>query len=166
MRNYWVISDTHWGHANIIRYCQRPFASVEEMDDAMVTYWNETVKSNDYVYHLGDVLSGKYRRDVDVAIKLLRSLNGHKRLVLGNHDDGKSQAFRVCFDEITMWRQYPSMGLLMTHCPAHESTLNAKWPRNVHGHVHEKDPPSPAHVNVSVERIDYRPINVEELRVR
>ena len=80
-RNIWVISDTHFGHANILSYSDRPFSNVTEMDEYMVTAWNETVKDGDIVYHLGDVYFSS------VGAQNLPKLKGRKRLVLGNHDD-------------------------------------------------------------------------------
>ncbi|MEJ7707010.1 MAG: hypothetical protein WKF82_06805 [Nocardioidaceae bacterium] len=52
-------SDTHFSHANIIRLCNRPFADVDEMDEAIIERWNATVTSADTVYHLGDVALGQ-----------------------------------------------------------------------------------------------------------
>ena len=51
-------ADTHWGHRNIIRYCQRPFADVDEMNEALITNWNSTVGKDDIVFHLGDFAMG------------------------------------------------------------------------------------------------------------
>lgn len=55
MTNIWLVSDTHFNHSNIIKYCNRPYQSVSEMDWDMVEKWNSVVKPNDHVYHLGDV---------------------------------------------------------------------------------------------------------------
>jgi calcineurin-like phosphoesterase family protein len=74
-------SDTHFGHANIIKYCKRPFASVEEMDNTLIHNWNAVVRPEDTVYHLGDFAVGG-----GPAAPYLRRLNGTIYFCLGNHD--------------------------------------------------------------------------------
>ncbi len=83
MSNTWWTSDTHFGHRNIIRYCDRPYSSVEEMDEAIIKEWNNKVGPEDIVYHLGDF---SFYRKVDVAISLLERLNGDIFFIKGNHD--------------------------------------------------------------------------------
>ena len=75
-------SDTHFGHANIIKYCKRPFASIEENNQEIIRRWNEKVPEDGIVFHLGDVGFGN-RSDTD---EILRQLNGTIYLVIGNHD--------------------------------------------------------------------------------
>jgi calcineurin-like phosphoesterase family protein len=75
-------ADLHLGHRRISELAGRPFASVGEMDDALIANWNETVDASDEVWVLGDVVMGK----IDESLALCRSLNGHKHLILGNHD--------------------------------------------------------------------------------
>lgn len=75
-------SDTHFGHTNIIKYCNRPFADAGEMDRAIIANWNETVKPEDTIYHMGDVFFTSPER----AKHILSNLNGYKILILGNHD--------------------------------------------------------------------------------
>lgn len=74
-------ADLHFFHANIIKYCNRPFKTVEEMNEKLVEYWNETVAPEDTVYYLGDFSLAK--RPVEL---FLPRLNGTKRLICGNHD--------------------------------------------------------------------------------
>lgn len=84
-----LMSDTHFGHGAVIRTCSRPFADVCEMDAVMLESWNATVRPEDTVIHLGDFA---YRYDVAKLPKLFGSLNGHKDLVKGNHDDAETLA--------------------------------------------------------------------------
>lgn len=170
-REIWVISDTHFGHRNIIDYCDRPFKTTWHMNQAIRDNWNSVVKDGDIVYHLGDVYMG-WNESQDIQ-PFLNSLKGRKRLVLGNHDDAKDINLYNTFQKIMVWRKFPEFGLLLTHVPVHESSLyrgatgNEKEPKkllNVHGHIHEKQSPTQDHRNVSVEQIAYCPINIEELR--
>ena len=177
MRDIWLISDTHFGHENILKFRHggddgplirgSRFSSVEEMDETMVENWNKTVKPGDKIYHLGDVFFG----DKERFIKLWKRLNGQKRLILGNHDDAKFFAKHELVAQIHMWRMFPEHGLLLTHTPQHESTLFEGRFRNfpgnalnVHGHIHQNPAPSPLHRVVCVEHIDYTPIHIEEVR--
>jgi calcineurin-like phosphoesterase family protein len=98
-------------------------------------------------------------------------LNGQKRLIVGNHDNIKFHAAGGWWGKIDLWRMFPEFGLLLTHVPVHNSTLkeNHRWGEgkmiNVHGHIHQNPSPTPEHKCVSVEQINYTPINLEELRV-
>ena len=74
-------SDQHFGHFNIIRLCSRPFETVEEMDEALLSKWNAKVKADDTVYILGDL----FFRAAKVE-PILKALNGRKHLIVGNHD--------------------------------------------------------------------------------
>lgn len=78
----WYTADTHFGHARIIEYCQRPFATVQEMDEGLVERWNERVADDDHVLVLGDFALGK----IAESLQVVRRLKGHKVLVSGNHD--------------------------------------------------------------------------------
>lgn len=177
-RNIWIISDTHWGHTNIIRYCNRPFwkaaigeyntdgSSVMEpdtvaMDEKIIENWNYVVKANDIVYHLGDVYFGKPRG-------FLERCQGRKRLILGNHDKGKDPYLLANFQKIDVWRMFPEHGLILTHVPVHYTSRNPdKCPINVHGHIHNNYViKEEGYVNVSCEMINYTPVNIEDLRPR
>lgn len=76
------ISDTHFGHKNIIKYSGRPFYTYEDMDSSLIKRWNKVVGDTDVVYHLGDVALGPSER----WDHILKALNGYKVLVVGNHD--------------------------------------------------------------------------------
>jgi calcineurin-like phosphoesterase family protein len=81
-------SDTHFNHANVIKYCVRPFASIEEMNRVMIERWNAVVGPEDTVYHLGDFAMGKPSE----WPAFLRQLNGAKKILIrGNHDRSSRQ---------------------------------------------------------------------------
>ncbi len=176
MSEIFVISDTHFGHANIIKYCNRPFRDTHEMDECMIANWNTEISPQDKVYHLGDVyFGGGYPNDAtssrdDKIDGLLSRLNGHKRLILGNHDVGKDKHLLKHFDKIGMWRMFPEFGLLLTHVPVHESTLGenpeSRQLTNLHGHIHQNRSPKGRYKNVCVEWTNYGPINIEDLKVK
>lgn len=166
LRKIWVISDTHFGHENIIRYCNRPFKNRHEMDAAIVSNWNEAVQDHDIVYHLGDVYFPG-GNEPDYFWKLLKSLKGRKRLVLGNHDDLPNKALYAHFQKIVAWRHFGGeYNCILTHMPLHiESSVfpDEGKPFNVHGHIHNNKSPTNKHINVSVEQTNYYPVDLEEL---
>ena len=191
MSNIWVISDTHFNHANILKFTDSNtgdlirgsrFATVREMDDYMIERWNATVKPGDKVYHLGDVFFGYNDADYAYFQRMWPKLHGQKRLIVGNHDDIKYMARGGFFSKIYMWRMFPEFGLLMTHVPVHQSNLRIyveegdytegdagvvqKQFLNVHGHIHQNPSPEGPYRNMSVEAIDYTPVNIEDLRIR
>ena len=168
MREIWVISDTHFGHENIIKYCNRPFSSVYDMNETMVENWNKTVKDEDHVWHLGDVyFTGGFQHEDEnkssVAWNFMKRLKGKKRLCLGNHDNGHNQLLLHFFEKIVLWRDWKELGLVMTHIPLHLSNIK-EGRTNIHGHIHQNKSPDGPYRNVSVEQINYTPINIEELR--
>lgn len=161
----WFISDTHFGHANILTFADeqgrrvRPeFASVEEMDEQLVTNWNASVRPSDHIYHLGDV--AMRRQDVE---RIMPRLHGHKRLVRGNHDIFKTAMYYRFFDEIYGSRVLD--GMLFTHIPVHPQSLG-RFRANIHGHIHERKEYGPGYLNISVERTGYQPLSLEEISAR
>ena len=181
-RDIWVISDTHFRHANILKFTDsntgklvRPmFADVDHMDEHMIERWNSVVKPGDIVYHLGDVVIG----DKEWFKKNWPRLNGSKRLIVGNHDDIPFLASGGFFKKVQMWRMFPEFGLMFSHVPLHTSNLlrlkekGGKYPDdciellNIHGHIHQNPSPVGPYRNMSVEAINYTPVNIEERRVK
>jgi len=128
----WFISDTHFGHKNILEYEPeaRPFSSLEEMHETMIERWNSVVSTNDVVYHLGDFAFGKHN------IKIAARLNGKKRLVLGNHDTYPTADYLEYFDKLygcVFWERR-----VLSHIPVHPNGLGTRWMLNIHGHLHSK----------------------------
>lgn len=132
----WLISDCHFNHRNIIKYCNRPFSSVEEMNATLIENWNSIVNNNDRVFMLGDFcLSGK-----DKIIEIGNQLKGRKTLIMGNHDSGAlSTYYEAGFEMVS---KYPIFlnGFLLSHYPLPDPRFI-----NIHGHIH----------NTSIEEVDY-----------
>jgi len=130
-----LVSDTHFGHAGVCRFTHpddpevklRPWTDPDEMDEEMIRRWNDRVRPNDKVYHLGDVVINRK------ALKTLARLNGDKVLIRGNHDIFRDDEYREYFREL---RAYHVMnGLILSHIPVHEASLG-RFGCNIHGHLH------------------------------
>lgn len=95
--NIFFTSDTHFCHANIIKLCGRPFDNVEEMNEALIKNWNNTVGPNDIIYHLGDFC---FAGSVEWH-SILSRLNGRIHLIIGNHDEKNlRQGYEQLFERI------------------------------------------------------------------
>lgn len=164
MSDLWLISDTHFFHDNIIQFCGRPFDNSDEMNECLIENWNRVVKPQDKVYHLGDVAMGCKDSELHT---LLNSLNGKKRLILGNHDNPKTPAILNNFEKIMLWNGFHCAGISFTgvHIPLPlEALRDGKV--CVHGHIHNNILADPHYINVCVEHVGYTPINVEVIADR
>jgi calcineurin-like phosphoesterase family protein len=157
-----LISDTHFGHANILTFKNtdgtpvRDFSSLEEMNETMVDNWNKVVSPIDKVYHLGDVLFTKKWLDL-----ILPRLNGTKVLIKGNHDNLKLSQYQQYFKDVrAVWVLDK---LVLSHIPIHPESLS-RWKANVHGHLHGNSLDDPRYFNVSVEKVNYTPVDFEYIR--
>ncbi len=79
----YLISDTHFGHTNIIKHCDRPFRLASEMDKEIIQNWNERIQYDDTVLHGGDIAMSHEKS----AIQYVERLNGQIVHIDGNHDD-------------------------------------------------------------------------------
>ena len=152
-----LIGDPHFGHRNIIEYCNRPFADVEDMTEQLIYRWNSVVGKNDIVYVVGDfALCGKQK-----IIEIGHRLNGRKRLILGNHDGASMNTYREAGFEFVY--NHPIVlddFFIISHVPL--SYIQAPF-FNIHAHTHE-----PSNLEnyfcVSVENIEYTPILFEKIK--
>jgi calcineurin-like phosphoesterase family protein len=129
-----LTSDTHFGHAGVCRFTEadgvtkiRPWTDPDEMDEEMIKRWNATVRPNDKVYHLGDVVINRK------ALKTLARLNGDKVLIRGNHDIFRDDEYRLYFRELRAY--HVINGMILSHIPVHEASLG-RFGVNIHGHLH------------------------------
>lgn len=128
-------SDLHLGHRNVIRLCNRPFGSIEEMDTILIANWNKKVHRNDTVYILGDLMF----RNEKPPEEYLRQLNGKKNLIIGNHDRSwiKSCDLSQFFETVTSLNFISDGKHQITLC--HYPMMS--WPHMkrcymVFGHIH------------------------------
>ena len=134
MPSVFLTSDTHFGHAGVCRFTEsdgvtkiRPWTDPDEMDEEMIKRWNDRVRPNDKVYHLGDVVINRK------SLSTLHRLNGDKVLIRGNHDIFRDDEYRRYFREL---RAYHVMnGMILSHIPLHEASLG-RFGVNIHGHLH------------------------------
>lgn len=146
-----VIADTHLGHSNIINYepDKRPFSSIEEHDEELVRRWNDTVRKNDTVWHLGDAVFGAHN------LPILGRLNGYKHLVMGNHDHYPVEEYLKYFAKLHGAVHYRDF--ILTHVPVHPNQLG-RFRGNIHGHLHSHKVPDPRYVCVSAELTNLAPM--------
>lgn len=155
------IADTHFGHSKIIDYCNRPFNDVSEMDNYIINTWNQFVKKDDIVYHLGDFALG----NIDKVAEYRSKLNGRIFLVMGNHDGYSVRkyyeaGFDKVYDKPIIYQDF----FILSHQPLF-ITENMPY-ANIFGHVHN----NPEYTNytsntfcVSCERINYKPILIDNI---
>lgn len=162
----WYTSDTHFGHTNIIKYCNRPFRNTHEMNEALISNWNEKVRPEDEVWHLGDFAFGK-GADFERIKVIFNRLNGRKNLILGNHDK-RGQMERLGWDSI--------QDVKMVRDGAQDFWLShykhAIWPKShrgvlhLFGHSHGTAPNTDKSLDVGVDPCAYHPVDAEEILKR
>lgn len=169
MQRYYI-ADPHFGHANVIRMAQRPFESVEAMDQAMMDHWNKRVTNEDEVYIIGDFM---YRSRFTAGYYLSR-LNGRKHLILGNHDKWlKDEEAGAYFESVSQMKELTDAGkyIVLCHYPL------AEWPGyyrdslHIFGHIHNTREGEAFQyyqrnhrmLNAGVEMNHYSPVSLKEL---
>lgn len=172
MGKTYFTSDPHFGHANVIRYCGRPFANADEMDEALVKNWNAVVGKEDSVYLLGDVT---FRNKAKTLVLLYR-LNGKIFLIRGNHDtdvlkEPCVQRFEWVKDMYLLRVQDAEaprgfQPIVLCHYPLRTWNLMGHGSWNLHGHCHGSLPPDPNSriMDVGVDCTGYAPISYEEVK--
>lgn len=160
--NTWIISDTHFFHVNVGKYCNRP----ENWQDLIIKNWNDLIYPDETVLHLGDFSFGK-RSNFDLLTELLY---GKIILLRGNHDRlgrvrYESRGVTIVNEPIYVVLN-EKMKIIFSHWPV--APLEDGW-INLHGHIHNSPPPpegsvlGPNHINMSVEVRDYRPWRLKDI---
>ena len=151
-------ADCHFFHANIIKYCKRPFSSVEEMNKTLIANWNSVVRPSDSIYILGDFAFQGHTR-------ILPKLNGTKFFIFGNHD--KRREVRKAQDENLLEWARESYGLKwenkffeLCHYPMRSWNRKFHGATHLYGHTHATLPPYDLSFDVGVDAWDYYPISI------
>lgn len=163
MAEKWVISDQHYFHENIIRFCGRPFANAEIMNECLIKNHNSVVNDGDYVYCLGDVfLGGNDKQRAEV----LWALKGRLRLIVGNHDEAllKSPSLTKRFEKIMYWKGFKDLGITFTHVP-HDLSRLRDGNINGHGHIHNNLEDDYHYLNYCVEHRNYTPTHFDQVKL-
>lgn len=169
----YFISDTHFNHENIIKYCNRPFKNIKEMKQTIIENWNEVIKEDDVVYHLGDLALGRKENIYEITSKL----KGIKYIIRGNHDKWSAKiyeelGFRVLKNPPI---QIDNHKLLLSHIPIPDKQIPEEY-INLHGHIHNKNLYEciekyesnlyslDKHINISCDITEFRPISIEKIK--
>ncbi|MCB9755629.1 MAG: metallophosphoesterase [Myxococcales bacterium] len=182
-RTTFFTSDHHFGHANIIRYCARPFAHADAMDEALIKRWNERVGDDDVVYHLGDFTL----RNKRFARLMFSRLRGRVR-VLGlpwHHDSGwvptrpgpsddyysaSGHAVEILPPMIVLRRSVPGQSrrvpVTLSHYPLAEWEAKHHGAWHLHGHSHGTHSGPGYKLDVGVDCCGYAPLTEDEIAAR
>jgi calcineurin-like phosphoesterase family protein len=153
-------SDLHFGHANIINYCDRPFSSKEEMNDALVKNWNSVVDDSHHVFILGDLSF----MPLHETIILISQLKGIKHLILGNHDFKNEDHYKksLHFESVDYYKEIYVNGSLVClfHFPIDMWNGLHRGSYHLHGHIHSKDGMRQGkRMDVGVDANQYAPVD-------
>jgi calcineurin-like phosphoesterase family protein len=175
--NTFFTADLHFFHRNVIRFCNRPWKNVEDMNEGLIENWNKTVSNDDEIYILGDM----FFCGVTKAKEILEMLNGRKYLILGNHDWNifkPQRAKEFCFISIEEYAEIlfnEKYFFRLSHFPykgtgdyTEEERFSDKRLFNsghclLHGHVHNEWIKKDNMINVGIDVWDYKPVSLNEI---
>ena len=191
MSNIWFTADTHFGHSNILRYCERPFDNIGEHDLALIDNWNSCVRPGDTVFHLGDLaLASKGRLK-----SIIERLNGQITLLLGNHDKQSARHYLDLGIKDVLQSKLVMIGkryVVLNHYPFGCPGTTTRLPPVrlidpgvpfLHGHTHSKERirhrsadslclgpgvydecEQQLEINVGVDAWDYKPVSQKQIQ--
>ena len=155
-------SDLHFFHKNVIQYCNRPWATVDDMNAGLVQRWNARVTPNDDVYVIGDFSFGSMKKTQPI----FDSLNGRKHLVAGNHDGRDTRSLN--WASYSTLKQIHDCDKLVVMCHYAFSVWNKSQhgSLNLFGHSHGSHPGNQQQMDVGVDVWDYQPVTLPEIMAK
>ena len=171
--NIWFSADHHFCHDNIIKYCNRPFSSVDEMNETMIDSWNALIRPGDAVYHLGDFMFVRKPAGAGKVEAMLRRLNGNKFLIYGNHDgkavkdakgwtwQGERKSIRVLVPgsdnkQHIVLDHYAMRTWYKQH--------HGSWQLYGHSHGSLEDLQDSKQLDIGVDCWDFKPVSLEQVK--
>jgi calcineurin-like phosphoesterase family protein len=150
-------SDTHFGHAKVIQYSNRPFSNVEEMDETLIANWNNRVSATDTIYHLGDFSFSR------TPAKYFDRLNGNKILIRGNHDPRTTTC--LPWGAIHSLYEFKSEGhnIVLCHYSMRVWNKSRYGAIQLYGHSHGMLPGTTQSADVGVDCWNYAPVTLDEI---
>lgn len=172
--NVFFTSDTHFGHKNIIKYCNRPHFDIKDMNQSLVQRWNHVVKPNDVVFHIGDVCFLKEQKDIN---DLIHSLNGTIHLIPGNHDVVQNFKHPALKDKIHVQDKLMELDIQVEDEKLHFVLCHYAmrvWNKSHYGSIHLfghshgtlPDDPNSRSMDVGVDSNDFVPLSVDEVLLK
>jgi calcineurin-like phosphoesterase family protein len=157
MKKIFLTSDLHFNHSAIIKYCNRPYRHLDEMDDALIKNWNSVVSDQDEVFVLGDFCFSP------TPERYFNTLKGCKYLIKGNHDSRETMRLGWGWVKDVYTFKYNEHTIWMSHYP-HRS-----WPKSYHGafhfygHCHGSMQDFGKSTDVGVDCWNYTPVEIDKL---
>jgi calcineurin-like phosphoesterase family protein len=174
-RMIWFTSDTHFCHENIIKYCQRPYASASEMDESIIEKYNEVVKDNDIVYHLGDFSMDSYTPEIKAIrepylVEVFKRLKGKKILIIGNHDHSYLELYSGLFQTMLPYYEIKNDAdrskIILSHYPFESwNGKNYGW-IHLHGHSHGQALIVKNRYDVGIDTNNFYPISIDDMFIK
>jgi calcineurin-like phosphoesterase family protein len=159
--NTFFTADTHWYHKNIIKYCNRPFSSIEEMNETLINQWNSKISKGDRVYHLGDFAFGQREK----ILELTKILNGSIIIIEGNHDEiGQPENYGFAGKHQLLTVKINGIYITMCHYAMRvwERSHYNSW--HIYGHSHGTLESIGKTWDVGVDNNNFTPVEFEELK--
>jgi calcineurin-like phosphoesterase family protein len=158
----WFTADTHFGHSNIIRYCKRPFANVDQMDETIIKNWNDRISAKDEVWHLGDFCFDTKKLD-----HYLLQLNGKLNLIHGNHDRAKTRNHqRWCLSLPLKDINVENTNITLCHYGMKVWNKSNHGSLHLYGHSHSNLPGTNQCLDVGADCWEFKPVSLTEIKDR
>lgn len=151
----WFTADLHLGHTNIIKYCDRPFAGVNEMDEAIVLNFARMIHPDDTLYLIGDTTFIK-----DASLWLNR-IPGHKILIRGNHDHKNPEGYDKIYD--TKLIRHQGHKIWLSHYSHRVWPESHRGAIHLFGHSHGTLPGFGRSFDVGVDTNNFRPYSIDKI---